>query len=148
MDTITAFLAAPETPQSEVFDHLARAYGEAIQRNRNREHRLGTTVIGPHRDDLDIYLLGRPLRSFGSQGQQRTAVLALKIAEVSLYVERYQEYSILLLDDVTSELDDTRTERLFEYVQHGMQVFITTTSKPDLPVDRSLACAYFDVSKT
>jgi DNA replication and repair protein RecF len=103
--------------------------------------------VGPHRDDLDICLTGRELRSFGSQGQQRTAVLALKIAEIMLYFEQHREYAVLVLDDVTSELDDRRTERLFEYVQHGMQVFISTTSKPDLPVDRSFSCAYFDLSE-
>jgi DNA replication and repair protein RecF len=125
---------------------LVTAYGEALRQNVEREHRLGLCVLGPHRDDLDIEFGGRPLRAYGSQGQQRTAVLALKLAEMYVYFDRYAEHAVLLLDDVTSELDETRSRKLFEYVQHGMQVFISTTSKPDLPVDRSLACAYFDLS--
>jgi DNA replication and repair protein RecF len=141
-------LDAKLTTSEETYDHIFRAYGEAIQKNLKRECHLGTTVIGPHRDDLDIKLSGKPLRAFGSQGQQRTAVLALKFAEVYLYFERYTEYSLLLLDDVTSELDFERSSKLLESLQHGMQVFISTTSKPNFSVDRSLSCAHFDLSKS
>ena len=143
---IMTALLDPEMSQAQLLEQIMGIYGEAAERNLERELRQGSTVIGPHRDDLDIHSRGRELRSFGSQGQQRTAVLALKIAEVLLYFEQHQEYAVLVLDDVTSELDERRTERLFDYVQHGMQVFISTTSKPDLPVDRSLSCAYFDLS--
>lgn len=126
---------------------LESAFAQAMQDNLAREYRLGAAVIGPHRDDLEIELWGRALRSFGSQGQQRTAVLALKLAEVYLYYERYGEYSILLLDDVTAELDAARSHKLFEYLQPGMQVFISATSKPNLPIARTFACAYFDLSE-
>jgi DNA replication and repair protein RecF len=141
-------LDAKMTTSEEVYDHIFRVYGEAIQKNLERERHLGTTVIGPHRDDLDIKLSGKPLRAFGSQGQQRTAVLALKFAEVYLYHERYTEHSLLLLDDVTSELDFERSSKLLESLQHGMQVFISTTSKPNFSVDSSLSCAHFDLSKS
>lgn len=144
---IMSALVDPEVSQTQLVERIVRVYAETAERSLERELRLGSTVIGPHRDDIDIHLLGRELRSFGSQGQQRTAVLALKIAEVLLYFEQHQEYAVLVLDDVTSELDERRTERLFKYVQHGMQVFISTTSKPDLPVDGSLACAYFDLGR-
>jgi DNA replication and repair protein RecF len=132
----------------EAYDCIFKTYGQAIHNNLDRERQLGTTVVGPHRDDLEVELLGKSLRSFGSQGQQRTAVLALKFAEVYLYFERYAEYSILLLDDVTSELDARRSSKLLEFLQHGMQVFISTTSKPDFSVDKSLSCAHFDLSKS
>ncbi len=135
------------TQGDETYDRIFKTYGQAIQKNGERERQLGTTVVGPHRDDLEIELLGRSLRSFGSQGQQRTAVLALKLAEVYVYFERYAEYSILLLDDVTSELDEKRSSKLLEYLQHGMQVFISTTSKPNFSLDSSLSCAHFDLSK-
>ncbi len=122
-------------------------YGEAIQRSSEREIRLGTTVIGPHRDDLEIRLDGRPLRAYGSQGQQRTAVLALKLAEIQLYFEQYAEYPILLLDDVTSELDMQRNTKLFEYFHQGIQVFMTATSRLDFPSFHSIPCQYFDLSR-
>ncbi len=146
VDDIMTSLLDPEVSQAQILDRIMQVYAETTERSLERELRLGTTVIGPHRDDINMLLLGRELRAFGSQGQQRTAVLALKITEVLLYFEQHQEYAVLVLDDVTSELDAMRTERLFDYVQHGMQVFISTTSKPDFPVDRSLDCAYFDLS--
>jgi DNA replication and repair protein RecF len=143
-------LGDPDMSAAHILERLTRAYATASDRSLDRELRLGATLVGPHRDDLDMYLhrgeLRRDLRAFGSQGQQRTAVLALKIAEVLLYFEQHQEYAVLVLDDVTSELDDRRAERLFEYVRHGMQVFISATNKPDFLVDRSLDCAYFDLT--
>ncbi len=140
-------LEAEMTTSSEAYNRISTAYGEAIRKNLERERQLGTTVIGPHRDDLDVKFLERSLRSFGSQGQQRTAVLALKFAEVYVYFERYAEYPLLLLDDVASELDIDRSRKLLESLQQGMQVFISTTSTPDFSVDSSLACAHFDLSK-
>lgn len=146
MENFPRLFESTEKEQEQGFEWILHAYKRALQENLDRESRLGTAVIGPHRDDLEIKIWGKALRAFGSQGQQRTAVLALKLAEVYVYFDRYGEYSILLLDDVTSELDDQRSQKLFEYVQHGMQVFISTTTRPDLPVDRSLSCAYFDLS--
>jgi DNA replication and repair protein RecF len=145
------FLNLPNSEEIDsdtMYNYIFETYGQAIQNNIDRERQLGMTVVGPHRDDLEIELSGKSLRAFGSQGQQRTAVLALKFAEVYLYFERYAEYSLLLLDDVTSELDVNRTGRLFEYLQRGMQVFISATSKPEFFRDTSLSCAYFDLSKS
>jgi DNA replication and repair protein RecF len=147
VEELMPLLEPSKTSPTQVLEHITQVYEKAIERNLDRELRLGSTVIGPHRDDIDVMLMDRELRAFGSQGQQRTAVLALKIAEVLLYFEQHQEYPLLILDDVTSELDEKRTERLFEYVQHGMQVFISTTSKPDIPIDRSLACEYFNITE-
>jgi DNA replication and repair protein RecF len=139
-------LNGEEIDQEQAYQQIFEAYGHAIQRAQERERHLGMSVVGPHRDDLDIDLAGKSLRAFGSQGQQRTAVLALKFAEISLYFERYAEYSILLLDDVASELDVTRNRKLLEYLHRGMQVFISSTSKPDFFATTSLACTYFDLS--
>lgn len=146
VDAMLAAMLDPQSSQAQIVAQIARQYADAANRSADREQRLGVTVVGPHRDDVELLIQGRDLRSFGSQGQQRTAVLALKMAEVLLYFEQHREYAVLVLDDVTSELDDRRTERLFDYVRHGMQVFISTTSQADFPVDRSLECAYFDVS--
>ncbi len=111
---------------------VLEGYERALRRAMAREVRQGVCVVGPHRDDLDLRLRGRLLRAYGSQGQQRTAVLALIFAGVELYHERYAEYPLLLLDDVGSELDTQRHAKLFDYLQQGMQVFITSTHRLNL----------------
>lgn len=96
--------------------------------NRNTELRRCTTVVGPHRDDFDIIINGLPLKNFGSQGQQRTAILSLKLSEIEIIKEEAEEYPVLLLDDVMSELDNKRRNFLFRSLTK-MQTFITCTEK-------------------
>lgn len=110
----------------------------------------GTTGVGPHRDDLDIHLNENPLKIFGSQGQQRTAVLALKLAELRLIQEITGEMPILLLDDVMSELDIKRRASLVNVLQE-YQVFITCTDTKSILQElsvlaRSEEITYFNVS--
>ena len=85
---------------------------------------MGCTTVGPHRDDLRIEIDGKPARAYGSQGQQRSAVLALKLAEASLLRQATQEQPIALLDDVMSELDPSRQEYVLNHIR-DWQVFIT-----------------------
>jgi len=84
----------------------------------------GYTSIGPHRDDLKLIINGKSVKHFGSQGQQRTTALALKLAEVEIIKEKYGESPILILDDVFSELDRSRQTKLIDLVK-DIQVFIT-----------------------
>jgi len=94
----------------------------------------GTTSVGPHRDDIELVVDGMDARRFGSQGQQRTLTLAMKLAELDWIHGASDELPIVLLDDVTSELDELRTRLLFEALHElPAQVFLTTTR-----VDRSL----------
>lgn len=97
---------------------------KALLENRERDRKNGLTGIGPHRDDLEILINGAPARNFGSQGQQRSAVLALKLAECSLMEEITGERPVVLLDDVMSELDFNRREFLLNRLSGG-QMFIT-----------------------
>ena len=138
-------LSAEDVSPEQIQQHTFELYDQAIQRNREREYYLKTTVTGPHRDDLEVYSDGKLIRSYGSQGQQRTAVLALKLAEAYLYFEQYAEHPILLLDDVTSELDLNRNSGLFKYLQHKMQVFISATNKLDFPSLHHSTCKYFEL---
>jgi DNA replication and repair protein RecF len=93
------------------------------------ERRRGTTAVGPHRDDIYFGLDGRSGRNFGSQGQQRSLVLALKMAEIELITSTFGAPPVLLLDDMSSELDRCRNLNLMEFLKkREMQVFITTTS--------------------
>lgn len=97
---------------------------------RQNDLRLRTTTKGPHRDDIEFYINDINVRNFGSQGQQRTAALSLKLAELNLIKEETGESAILLLDDVMSELDITRQEFLIKSLS-DIQLFITTTEITD-----------------
>ncbi len=90
---------------------------------------LGFTSVGPHRDDIRIMVNNIDARTFGSQGQQRTVALSLKLAELEFFYNNFGEYPVLLLDDVLSELDDNRQQKLLEYVSK-IQTIITCTSFP------------------
>ena len=86
------------------------------------------SLVGPHRDDLNFLINDRNVQTFGSQGQQRTTALSVKLAEIDLMKEETGEYPILLLDDVMSELDDSRQLHLLETIEGKVQTFITTTT--------------------
>jgi DNA replication and repair protein RecF len=107
----------------------------ALARTREDDQRRGSTSAGPHRDDLRLDLDGKPARVFASQGQQRAMVLAMKIAEVRLFEAEKGFRPILLLDDVSSELDKDRSRFLFEHlIAHPGQVFVTTTHRDHIPL--------------
>jgi DNA replication and repair protein RecF len=106
---------------------LADAFGANIENELRRRQ----TLIGPHRDDLRLELDGRPLAAYGSQGQQRTAVLALKVAEYEVMRARAGDAPILLLDDVLSELDAERAGGFLGALGSFEQAFLTTTELPD-----------------
>ncbi|GAC1595430.1 MAG: DNA replication/repair protein RecF [Candidatus Velthaea sp.] len=104
--------------------------GEALAAGVESELRRRQTLIGPHRDDLRLEIDGKALAAFGSQGQQRTAVLALKVAEYEVMRKRAGDAPILLLDDVLSELDAERAGGFLAAVGDFEQAFLTTTELP------------------
>jgi DNA replication and repair protein RecF len=108
---------------------INRALLEAMENSRAADIDNGYTHAGPHRDDLQIFIAGISAKTYGSQGQQRSAVLALKLAEAAVLSESIGEPPVLLLDDVMSELDHTRQDYLLNNIQ-GMQVFITCCYTP------------------
>ncbi len=99
-----------------------------LRKNLEKDYKLGYTSLGVHRDDIDIYLNGVEVKGFGSQGQQRTVALSLKLAELENMCNINGEYPILLLDDVFSELDSERQARLIKFVGRT-QTFITCTDE-------------------
>ncbi|MER3414346.1 MAG: DNA replication/repair protein RecF [Armatimonadota bacterium] len=105
----------------------AGALLQNLTRARQVDIAAGTTTAGPHRDDVELLLNGEPVRKRGSQGQQRTVVLALKLALLSLWQEREGRLPVLLLDDIMSDLDQTRRARVLEVTGKMGQVFITST---------------------
>lgn len=96
-------------------------------KHRATELKLGTTLIGPHRDDFEMYMDNINLKNYGSQGQQRLAIISLKLAEIEVFKKYKGYYPILLLDDVFSELDDLKKNNLLRYLDKEMQIIITTT---------------------
>jgi DNA replication and repair protein RecF len=113
-----------ETPR----DALARRLIDTAE----KEVWNGSTVIGPHRDDIAFDLGGRDLAGFASRGQQRTAILAFKLAELDLLTELDDRPPLLLLDDVFSELDPDRRGHLVRRIAELPQAFVTTTTPDDL----------------
>ncbi len=104
-----------------------QAFLQELGRTRRSDMRAGFTTAGPHRDDLEITLNGVSARAYGSQGQQRSAVLALKLAEAGALSQMTGETPVVLLDDVMSELDQSRQDYLLNHL-HGRQVFLTCCS--------------------
>ncbi len=111
----------------DVPEHVQQAFLAKIEQRRLAEQQLGTTVVGPHRDEVEFTINQTPAKSYGSQGQQRTLVLAIKLAELKLIEAVIGEPPLLLLDDVLAELDPTRQNQLLEAIQDRFQTLITTT---------------------
>ena len=107
------------------------SYLENLRKSRQVDIKRGFTATGIHRDDFMIYINNRPVAIFGSQGQQRTAVLTLKLCELQIVKDELNENPILLLDDFMSELDNQRRKSFLENIE-GNQVIITCTDKIEL----------------
>ncbi|MEH7386179.1 DNA replication/repair protein RecF [Bacillus sp. JJ1521] len=121
-------------------------FDEKFAKIREREIERGVTLAGPHRDDLAFFVNGKDVQTFGSQGQQRTTALSLKLAEIELIHSEIGEYPILLLDDVLSELDDFRQSHLLNTIQGKVQTFVTTTSVEGINHDTLKQAATYAVS--
>ena len=117
--------SAAEVTEAFYTEHLAERQRVDILR--------GNTGIGPHRDDLQLLLNGLSLRSFGSQGQQRSGALALKLSQLEYVHREIGEFPVLLLDDVMSELDDSRRAQLLLFIDGRVQTFITVNDRELIP---------------
>jgi DNA replication and repair protein RecF len=114
---------------------------DALEARLEQDLERGTTGMGPHLDDFDLLAGGRELRRFGSQGEQRVAVLALILAEAELLAARGPGPPLLLLDDVLSELDGDRRRALAGMIERGSQTVVTATAAAALPVEPAQALA-------
>jgi DNA replication and repair protein RecF len=120
------YLASVTAGDNEV-ESIAVAFQERLAQRQVAERSLGTTLIGPHRDDLVLSIDGTLAKAYGSQGQQRTLVLALKLAELELIEQIVGEAPLLLLDDVLAELDLHRQNQLLSTIADRFQTIVTTT---------------------
>ena len=110
-------------------DEIAAAMEKKLSKKQNDELRFQTTLVGPHRDEIVFSLNGMSLKHFASQGQHKTFLVALKVAEFFFLKERCSETPIFLLDDVFSELDERRCKKILSLAESLGQIFITTTSE-------------------
>jgi DNA replication and repair protein RecF len=116
-----------------------------LRKSRDSDIRRQMTTHGPHRDDVEFRIAGTLARTFASQGQQRTAALAVKLAEAALLHARTGEHPILMLDEALSELDDLRSERLFSSIHPDIQCLITTADLARRAITCPRPCLIFDI---
>ena len=109
VSTVSDPLAPPRTILQEILDHQ--------ERHRNAELEARQCLTGPHKDELAVELDGRSAKTYGSQGQTRTAALSLKLAQREIFYQETEEYPVLLLDDVLSELDAKRQSFVLNHIQ-------------------------------
>lgn len=121
-----------ESVEGEDIETITANFTAALKKSRDRDKHLCVTSAGPQRDDIAISADGTDLRTYGSQGQQRSAALSLKLAEMELLKEHTGEYPVLLLDDVLSELDETRQNKLLSHIKSYQTIITGTHLSPDV----------------
>lgn len=129
-------------------EQIERSFKEQLLKARSAEFRKGSTLVGPHLDDFAFLINGLDARKFASQGQQRSAVLALKMGEADLFNSSGDERAILLLDDVFSEFDESRRRHILQFIsERDDQSFITTAVPlPDFKRYQAKKTYFFTVS--
>ena len=139
---------AEDFAEDDMTESLHVWYNKMLCEGRARDIARAATGVGPHLDDLVLRVGGMSLRSYGSQGQQRTGALALKLAELFYLQENIGEAPILLLDDVMSELDADRRRALLDFIRHEhIQTFITATDAAYFPAERMGTYRYVEAGK-
>lgn len=134
-----------QTYNPETYDGFDEEFYHKLLKERNRIDMFrGNTGIGPHRDDLVLLLNNLSLKSYGSQGQHRTGALALKLSQLEYVKNEIGEFPILLLDDVMSELDNSRRSQLLRFIDGKVQTFITVNDRELIP--ELAGNTYFEIS--
>ena len=108
---------------TKIKETLTKKYKSNLQ----KEKILGLTLFGPHKDDISFKLDNNDIKYYGSQGQQRSCILSLKLAEIDVFKQKTGEDPLVLLDDIFSELDDTKKNNIIKYINNDIQIVITTT---------------------
>ena len=142
--SINYFLQGLDGEIKDIVD-IKEWYYKKLKEHEKEDIFKGITSIGPHRDDLIFTINNYNLKNFGSQGQQRTGILALKLAELEFIKSETGEYPILLLDDIMSELDEKRRNELLFFLKERVQTFITTTDERYFPKD--LAAKFYKIKE-
>ncbi len=141
------YLAAGCRDLSSV-DAIERSLREALLASRSEDRKLGFTTVGPHRDDLKVYIDGKPAAHFGSAGQQRSAMISLYFAQMEIHKRDQGYYPVFLVDDVEAELDTHRLRTFLSYLAERTQTFLTTAKEEILPPMSSLVSRFLIESGT
>ena len=128
---VLSYVGLTDTDKNVLKQKLLNLYENSLEKDLN----LGYTSIGPHRDDIKIMVNNIDVRHFGSQGQQRSCALSLKLAELEIFKSNLGEYPVLLLDDVLSELDEFRREKLLKIINNFQTILTCTEYNLDLPAN-------------
>lgn len=112
--------------ENKTIEEIKALLFEKYKKNINKEVINGSTLYGPHRDDFHFFINENDIKTFGSQGQQKMAMISFKLAEISIFQEVTNTKPVLLLDDIFSELDKTKRNKLVEYINNDIQVIITS----------------------
>ncbi|MFH1287280.1 MAG: DNA replication/repair protein RecF [bacterium] len=123
---------------------IINIYSKLILKTRGEEIRKGFSLCGPHRDDIAFFMNGKEVKDFSSQGQIKSVLLALNLAEIYLIFEESGEYPIVLFDELFSELDNKRIENIFNVLPKGIQIFITEVDRSNIKNKRG---KWFDVER-
>ena len=131
IDNSKAKISMKYEPNVEILDYDTNELSDTLKNifkmNYRKELNNGVTLFGPHRDDFSFYLDEKNLKIYGSQGQQKLAVLAYKLSEVPIFIDKCNSTPVLLFDDIFSELDIKKRNGVLKYVQRNIQTIITTT---------------------
>ena len=141
-----ALVYAPSVSPGECIDETEATFRRELERGAAREQATGITAVGPHRDNFVTRLNGRDAASFASRGEARTIALALRLAEAEYLAETRGDDPIILLDDVFSEMDDGRRERVLQKVARYRQTLVTTTDVGPVRAALGDSAAYFRVA--
>ena len=128
---VLSYVGLTDTDKTTLKEKLIKLYEGSLEKDLN----LGYTTVGPHRDDIKIIVNDVDIRHFGSQGQQRSCALSLKLAELEIFKSNLGEYPVLLLDDVLSELDEFRREKLLKIINNFQTLLTCTEYNLNLPAN-------------
>jgi DNA replication and repair protein RecF len=137
---------APYTTAAPPIKEVRETFLAYLRQARDEEINRGVTLVGPHRDDFHFLVDGIDMTLYGSRGQQRTAALSTKLAEISLMRQTTGETPVLLLDDVMSELDASRRQQVITVVDQAGQAILTTTDWEDYDLDFRQRAMLFSVT--
>ncbi len=127
-------------------EKIRNAFLKKFKKNLNQEMMQGQTLVGPHRDDFSFYLNDVDMKVFASQGQQRMAIIAFKISELNYYKKVLGSYPVLLLDDIFSEIDSSKRNKIVKFLKKDIQTIITTTDINDISEDLIKEAVIYKIS--
>ncbi|MBP5684653.1 MAG: DNA replication/repair protein RecF [Bacilli bacterium] len=127
-------------------EEIRKVFLKKFKKNLNQEMIQGMTLTGPHRDDFSFYLNDVDMKLFASQGQQRMAIIAFKISELNFYKKILGSYPVLLLDDIFSEIDSSKRNKIVKFLKKDIQTIITTTDINDISEDLIKEAVIYKIS--